>query len=164
MLRRQTSTNPSDQQPPMMIKALAHALWKLLLGLLFGISLAQADVTISDAWVRASNPGQSVVAAYLTLNSRENVHLVYVETARAGSTELHSMTMQNGVMKMRHVEELPIPANKPVELAPGGLHLMLFELPSPFKVGEQIRFRLCFKDESGKIHEQFVSLPVKAAN
>lgn len=164
MPRLQISTNLSDPQAPVMIKALAHVVFKLLLGLLLGISLARADVTISDAWVRASNPGQSVVAAYLTLSSRENVRLVYVETARAGSTELHSMSMQNGVMKMRHVEQLAIPANKPVKLAPGGLHLMLFELPSPFKVGEQIRFRLCFKDESGNLHEQFVSLPVKAAN
>lgn len=164
MPRRQTSTNLSDTQAPVMLKALAHVVCKLLLGLLLGISLARADVSISDAWVRASNPGQSVVAAYLTLSSRENVRLVYVETARAGSTELHSMSMQNGVMKMRHVAELAIPANKPVKLAPGGLHLMLFELPSPFKVGEQIRFRLCFKDETGNLHEQFVSLPVKAAN
>ncbi|HSI29314.1 MAG TPA: copper chaperone PCu(A)C [Methylophilus sp.] len=132
--------------------------------LMLGFSLAQAEVTISDAWVRSTNPGQSVAAAYLTLSSRENVSLVYVETERAGTTELHSMTMQNGVMKMRHVEDLPVTANKPVKLAHGGLHLMLFELPSPFKAGEQIKFRLCFKDKSGKIHEQFVSLPVKAAN
>ncbi|MGP1715868.1 MAG: copper chaperone PCu(A)C [Methylophilus sp.] len=137
---------------------------KLLLGLMLGMGMAQADAMISDAWVRASHPGQTVGAAYLTLHSRENVSLVYVETARAGTTELHSMTMQNGVMKMRHVETLPIPANKPVKLAPGGLHLMLFELPSPFKVGEKIEFRLCFKNDSGRIREQFVSLPVKAAD
>ncbi|HSI45372.1 MAG TPA: copper chaperone PCu(A)C [Methylophilus sp.] len=144
------------------MKHLANFLLKLVLGLIAGVNIAQADVTISDAWVRASNPGQTVVAAYLTLQSREDVSMVYVETKRAGTTELHSMSMQNGVMKMRHIEELPIPANKPVKLAPGGLHLMLFELPSPFKVGEQVKFRLCFKDKTGKIHEQFVNLPVKA--
>jgi periplasmic copper chaperone A len=132
--------------------------------LMLGSSIAQAEVTISDAWVRSTNPGQSVAAAYLTLSSRENVSLVYVETERAGTTELHSMAMQNGVMKMRHVEALSIPANKPVKLAPGGLHLMLFELPSPFKTSEQIKFRFCFKDKTGRIHEQVVSLPVKTAN
>lgn len=133
-------------------------------GLMLAVSIAQAEVTVSDAWVRASNPSQTVAAAYLTLNSRDNVTMVHVETERAGTAEMHSMTMQNGVMKIRHIQELSIPANKPVKLAPSGLHLMLFELPSPFKVGEQVKFRLCFKDKAGNIQEQFISMPVKAAN
>ncbi|MFQ6403332.1 copper chaperone PCu(A)C [Methylophilus sp. 'Pure River'] len=127
------------------------------------LGIAHAEVKLSDAWVRASNPGQSVGAAYVTLSSAQDVTLVYAETERAGTVEMHSMTMQNGVMKMRSMEELPVPAGKPVKLAPGGLHLMLFELPTPFKVGEQVKFRLCFKDKQGKITDQFVTMPVKAA-
>lgn len=131
---------------------------------LFGwFSVLHAEVKLTDAWVRASNPGQSVGAAYITLSSAEDITLVYVETERADSVELHSMTMQNGVMKMRSLEALPVPAGKLVKLAPGGLHLMLFELPTPFKVGEQVKFRLCFKDKQGKITDQFVTMPVKAA-
>lgn len=131
--------------------------------LLGWLGIAQAEVKLTDAWVRASNPGQSVGAAYITLSSAQDVTLVYVETERAGSVEMHSMTMQNGIMKMRSMEELPVPAGKPVKLAPGGLHLMLFELPTPFKAGEQVKFRLCFKDKQGKITDQFVTMPVKAA-
>lgn len=127
------------------------------------ISIVHAEVKLTDAWVRASNPGQSVGAAYMTLSSSQNVTLVYVETERADTVELHSMTMQNGVMKMRSMDELEVPAGKPVKLAPGGLHLMLFELPTPFKVGEQVKFRLCFKDKQGKITDQFVTMPVKVA-
>lgn len=127
------------------------------------LGVAHAEVKLSDAWVRASNPGQSVGAAYVTLSSAQDVTLVYAETERAGTVEMHSMTMQNGVMKMRSIEELPVPAGKPVKLAPGGLHLMLFELPTPFKAGEQVKFRLCFKDKQGKITDQFVTMPVKAA-
>ncbi|WP_047514290.1 copper chaperone PCu(A)C [Methylophilus sp. Q8] len=127
------------------------------------LGIAHAEVKLSDAWVRASNPGQSVGAAYVTLSSAQDVTLVYAETERAGTVEMHSMTMQNGVMKMRSMEELPVPAGKPVKLAPGGLHLMLFELPTPFKAGEQVKFRLCFKDKQGKITDQFVTMPVKAA-
>lgn len=127
------------------------------------LGVAQADVAISDAWVRASTPGQSVGAAYLTLRSKEDVTMVYVETERAGNTEIHSMTMQNGIMKMRHLEELAIQANQPVKLVPDSFHLMLFELSRPFKAGEQVKFRFCFKDKAGKIEEKFVSLPVKAA-
>jgi len=127
------------------------------------LGIAHAEVKLSDAWVRASNPGQSVGAAYVTLSSAQDVTLVYAETERAGTVEMHSMTMQNGVMRMRSMEELPVPAGKPVKLAPGGLHLMLFELPTPFKAGEQVKFRLCFKDKQGKITDQFVTMPVKAA-
>lgn len=131
--------------------------------LLGWLGIAQAEVKLTDAWVRASNPGQSVGAAYITLSSAQDVTLVYVETERAGSVEMHSMTMENGIMKMRSMEELPVPAGKPVKLAPGGLHLMLFELPRPFKAGEQVKFRLCFKDKQGKITDQFVTMPVKTA-
>lgn len=125
--------------------------------------LAQAAVTVTDAWVRATNPGQAVGAAYITLKSQQPVTLVYIETDRAGSVEIHSMTMHNGVMKMRSMEELPVPAGQVVKLAPGGLHLMLFELSSPLKAGEKVKFRLCFKDAQGKINDQFVTMPVKAA-
>lgn len=127
------------------------------------LGIAHAEVKLTDAWVRASSPGQSVGAAYVTLSSADDVTLVYAETERAGTVEMHSMTMQNGIMKMRRMEELPVPAGKPVKLAPGGLHLMLFELATPFKVGEQVKFRLCFKDKQGKISDQFVNMPVKAA-
>lgn len=142
-----------------------HLCLKLLasLFLLASTAIAHAEVKLTDAWVRASNPGQSVGAAYLTLTSPQDVTLVYIETERAESVEMHSMTMQNGVMKMRSMEALPVPAGKPVKLAPGGLHLMLFELPTPFKAGEQVKFRLCFKDKQGNITDQFVTMPVKAA-
>ncbi len=125
--------------------------------------VAQAEVAISEAWVRASNPGQSVGAAYVTLKSPQAVSLVYVETERAESVELHSMTMHNGVMKMRSLEEIALATNQVVKLAPGGLHLMLFGFKQPFKAGEQVKFRFCFKDSKGNIVDQFATLPVKAA-
>lgn len=124
---------------------------------------AETGVGISDAWVRANTPGQSVGAAYMTLTSPQESTLVYAETESAGSVEIHSMTMDNGVMKMRMLEELTLKANQPEKLAPGGFHLMLFDLPKPLKAGEQVKFRLCFKDSAGKITDQFVTVPVKVA-
>lgn len=135
----------------------------LTFALLMTTMQAQAAVSISDAWIRASTPGQSVGAAYMRIQSSEDVSMVYAETERAGSVEMHSMTMHNGVMKMRHLESLTIPAGQAVSLAPGGLHLMLFELTAPFKAGEQVKFRLCFKNKQGAISEQFVTVPVKSA-
>lgn len=133
----------------------------LLLASYLLVNSAQAAVTISDAWVRENAPGQKVGAAYMTLNSTEESTLVYVESPDAGSVEIHSMTMNNNVMKMRKLEELVLKAGKPEKLAPGGFHLMLFDLKKPLKSGEKVEFKLCFKDKAGNITHQFVTLPVK---
>jgi copper(I)-binding protein len=131
---------------------------------LFVACSAQADVAITEAWVRANAPGQSVGAAYMTLNSPQDSTLVFVETPTAGSVEIHSMRMENNVMKMRMLEELPIKAGKPERLAPGGFHLMLFDLKSPLKVGEKVTFKLCFKNKANEITHQNITLPIKEAN
>ncbi len=125
---------------------------------------AQADVIISDAWVRANTPGQSVGAAYMTLKSPQDSNLFHVESPAAGSVEIHSMSVTNGVMKMRALETLPLQAGKPEKLAPGGFHLMLFDLKKPLKAGEQATFTLSFKDKTGKVTHQDVVLPIKEAN
>lgn len=130
----------------------------------FAACNAQADVTISDAWVRANAPGQSVGAAYMTLKSPQDSTLVLVESPTAGSVEIHSMSINNGVMKMRMLEEMPLKAGKAEKLAPGGFHLMLFDLKKPLKAGEKATFTLCFKDKSGKITHQDIVLPIKEAN
>jgi copper(I)-binding protein len=142
-----------------------HNISKLLflIGMLIARS-AYAEVTITDAWVRENAPGQAVGAAYMTLKSTEESSLVFVESPTAGSVEIHSMTMNNNVMKMRKLEELPLKAGKPEKLAPGGFHLMLFDLKKPLKSGEKVDFKLCFKDKAGNITHQMVTLPVKSPN
>jgi copper(I)-binding protein len=127
-------------------------------------SATKTEVLISDAWARETAPGQSVGAAYMTLTSPTDVTLVYVESSVAESAEIHSMSMENNVMKMRMLEELPLKGGKPEKLAPGGFHLMLFDLKAPLKAGETVTLTLCFKDEKGEITHQDVSLPVKADN
>ena len=123
----------------------------------------ESDVLITDSWVRENAPGQSVGAAYMTLNSPQDSTLVNVETPTAGSVEIHSMNMDKGVMKMRMLQELALKAGKPEKLAPGGLHLMLFDLKTPLKAGENAVFKLSFKDNAGNITQQDVMLPIKAA-
>jgi len=124
---------------------------------------SSADVSISDAWVRENAPGQKIGAAYMTLNSPTKSKLVYVEAIdAAGAVEIHSMTMNNGVMKMRMLEELVLEPNKPKSLKPGSFHLMMFDLKAPLRAGNNIAFRLCFKDENGKITEQYITAPIKS--
>lgn len=124
----------------------------------------ETDVIITEHWVRENAPGQSVGAAYMTLNSPQDSTLVEVETPAAGSVEIHSMSMDNGVMKMRMLEALPLKAGMPEKLAPGGFHLMLFDLKTPLKAGESAVFKLSFKDYAGNITQQDVILPIKAAD
>ena len=118
------------------------------------------EVAISEAWVRAVAPGQSVGAAYMTLTSPQDSRLVYVESDAASEVQIHSMSMDKGVMKMRMLEELPLKANTPEKLAPGGFHLMLFDLTKPLTAGEGVTFKLCFKDSAGNITHQDVMLPI----
>ena len=107
-------------------------------------------VSITDAWVRPTNPGQEVGAAYMTFLSKQDMTLVSIESSVTDSVEIHNMTMENGVMKMRMLENLALKAGEPYKLAPGGFHLMLFDLKKPLTTGEQVSFTLHFKSISLK--------------
>ena len=122
---------------------------------------AYADVTVSDAWARATRPGQKVGAAYMTLQSPADTALVKVESPAAGTVEIHTMTMNDGVMKMRMLENLPLKANETVKLAPGGFHLMLFDLAKPLQAGETVQFTLHFKDSAGNTSSLRTDAPVR---
>ena len=122
---------------------------------------ANHEVAVLDAWARANSPGQEVGAAYMTLISAQDSTMVKVEADIAGSVEIHSMSMENNVMKMRMLEELPLPAGKAEKLAPGGFHLMLFDLKKPLTAGESVNFTLSFKDKAGKVTQQVVTFPIK---
>lgn len=139
-----------------------------LIGLTILLSLLGAceqnhGVAIMDNWVRANAPGQKVGAAYMTLLSAQDSTMIKAEADIAGSVEIHSMSMENGVMKMRMLEELPLKAGKMEKLAPGGFHLMLFDLKKPLTAGESVNFTLNFKDATGNVTQQQVTLPIKAA-
>ncbi len=136
-----------------------------LLVLAFLLSACEVNnrVAVIDSWARASVPGQSVGAAYMTFISADDSTFVRAETPIASSVEIHSMTMDNGVMKMRMLPEFPLKAGKEEKLAPGGFHLMLFDLKKQLKAGEQLELKLTFRDATGKITQQTLTLPIKEA-
>lgn len=141
-----------------MVKRLC-TLWLLLTA----ASLAHAadPVAVSNAWARATAPGQEVGAAYMELKSAADLTLTKVESPIADSVEIHKMSMNNGVMEMRMLETLELPAGKAVKLEPGGFHLMLFDLKTPLKAGENLAFTLHFKDGKGKASTMKVEVPVR---
>ena len=120
-------------------------------------------VAISNGWIRATHPGQAVGAGYLTLTSAQDATLTSVTSTLTPSVEIHSMTMKNGVMKMRMLETLALPANKPISLAPGGYHLMFFDLKQPLAVGEKVTLNLSFTNAKSEKSTQTVVLDVKEA-
>jgi periplasmic copper chaperone A len=119
------------------------------------------SVAISDNWVRSNAPGQSVGAAYMTLLSAQDLTMVKAEADVAGSVEIHSMKMEDGVMKMRMLETLPLKAGQQEKLVPGGFHLMLFDLKKPLTAGENVTFTLHFKDAAGNESKQSIVSPIK---
>jgi len=135
-----------------------------LFSLIIGSADAADKLVISDAWVRATAPGQQVGAAYMTLKSNADITVTKVQSNVTGSVEIHEMAMNNGVMKMRMKDSLPLSAGKPFKLGPDGFHLMLFDLKKPLKPGDQVAFTLEFKDKNGKVETQKISAPIKASD
>jgi periplasmic copper chaperone A len=73
---------------------------------------------------------------------------VRASTDIAGIVELHTMSMENDMMKMRKVESFPVSEDQPLVLERGGNHLMLFGV-QPLQIGDQVDVVLTFTDESG---------------
>ena len=105
-------------------------------------------VSVGDPWARATVPGQATSAAYFTIyNSGGADRLISVSAAGADAS-LHSTSMTGGVMRMRALQSLDIPADSTVALDPGGTHVMLRNLKRPLSPGDTIRLRLKF-EQSG---------------
>ncbi len=110
---------------------------------------APPAVEVTDAWVRATVPGQPVAGAYLTIRSAQAAKLVGVKSPVAKSAEIHSMSDEGGVMRMRKLDALALPAGEPVELKSGGNHIMLLEIKRQLKPGEKIPLTLMV-EQGGK--------------
>jgi hypothetical protein len=119
-------------------------------------------VRISNAWARASVQGQKATGAFMTLTAAAPLQLVGVASPVAGVAEVHEMAMQGDVMRMRAIPSLTLPAGKPVELKPGGHHLMLMDLKQALKAGETVPLTLMLRDEQGRDSRVELQVPVQA--
>ncbi len=121
---------------------------------------AFAQVKIEDGWARATVQGQKATGAFMKLTAPQASRLVAVSTPVAGVAEVHEMKMNNGVMSMRALPALDLPANQAVELKPGSYHLMLMDLKAPLTKDSSVALTLTFKDAKGVETKQQVSVPV----
>lgn len=116
----------------------------LLTGILLSVSAMAADsgITVDDAWARATAPGQDSGSVQFSIASKKAAKLVAIASPVAGAVEIHSMTHENGKMKMRAVESLALPAGKVVDLGKNGNHAMLIGLKQPLKAGDSVPLTL----------------------
>jgi periplasmic copper chaperone A len=118
---------------------------QLVLLCLFALSLpvqASDIVQVSGVWARATAPGQKVAGVFLEITATADARLVGARTPAADVAELHFMSMEGGVMRMREVEQIDLPRGATVSLKPGGYHVMLFDLKQPLKPGESVPLTL----------------------
>ena len=123
-----------------------------------------AQVTVADPWVRGTVAQQRATGAFMKLTAPDGARLVEARSPVAGVVEIHEMTMDNNVMRMRQVPMLELPAGKAVELKPGGYHVMLMDLKQPMKTGESVPITLVFEDKDKKRLTVDIQAPVRALN
>lgn len=118
------------------------------------------SLSIDHPFTRATPPGAKSGGAFFVVQNASAApdKLIGVASPAAGSTEIHQMAMDGGVMKMRAVSAVEIPSGGKVELKPGGYHVMLLDLKQPLKAGDKVPLTLTFQN-AGSI---LVSVDVEA--
>jgi periplasmic copper chaperone A len=115
------------------------------------------DLVITQAWSRATPGGARTGGGFLTIENKGSTadRLIGGSGDVADRIEVHEMSMNDGVMTMRPLEKgLTIEPGKTVKMAPGGYHLMMFELKGPLKKGDQVPLTLEF-ERAGKVKLTF---------
>ena len=124
-------------------------------------SAAMAQVTASDAWVRATVPVQKSAGAFMSLQSAKAVRVVGATSPVAGTVEIHQMEMSGQTMKMKAVEAIALPAGEKVDLAKSGYHFMFLGLKGQLKEGDTVPVTLTVEDAANKRDTVTVNVPVK---
>jgi copper(I)-binding protein len=130
--------------------------------LIFAALPVMAQVTVKDPWVRATVSQQKATGAFMQITSAQDAQLVSASSPVAGVVEVHEMTMEKDVMKMRAMKSLDLPAGKSVELKPGGYHVMLMDLKQQMKEGDTVPVTLVVEGKDKKRSTIEVKAAVKA--
>lgn len=123
------------------------------------LSFACESVHIEEPFARAVPPGQPNSAAFMTLNNHgdQDARIISASSNVSEVTELHTHTEVDGVMQMRQIDAIDIPAGGTTELKPGGLHVMLIGLNQNLAEGDSVELTLSFEDGT----EKQLDVPVK---
>ena len=125
---------------------------------------AHAQVTVTDAWVRATVAQQKGTGAFMRILSAKDAKLVEVKSPVAKIAEVHEMSMVDNVMRMRPISSLALPAGKVVELKPNGYHVMLMGLNGQIKDGDLIPITLTIEGADAKREVVDIKVPARPLN
>jgi hypothetical protein len=117
---------------------------------LLASSGALAEVTVTEPWVRGTVPGMKATGAFMQFVSKTDTRLIGANSPAAKVVEVHEMTMVDNVMRMRAAPSIAVAAGKPLELRPGGYHVMLVDLVRPLETGGTVPITLIFEGKDGK--------------
>ena len=107
---------------------------------------AEPEVAAADAWCRPPAQGARAAGCYVTLTAATDDRLVAIESPAAARAEIHTMSMDEGIMRMSKLEDgLALPAGEAVALKPGAEHLMLIEPVGALDEGTQAELTLTFE-------------------
>lgn len=117
-----------------------------------GFANQAADLEVENPFVREMPPTAPATGAFMTLHNRsdQEIAIVSAESDAAKTVELHTHIHDQGVMRMREIPEIGVPAMGHTELKPGGLHVMLIGPTRKLAEGDSIIITLVMKDGSKK--------------
>lgn len=120
---------------------------------------AADSITVVDPYVRQAPPGAPATGAFMVIKNSgsKEIKVLKADNPASKITELHTHLNEGGMMKMRQVKDIPVPAGGEAVLKPGGLHVMLIDLKTPLKDGDTVPITLSFDDGSSKK----IDVPVK---
>ena len=132
------------------IAALLSTAFSLMTGMAPYAQAAGPALSTQAPHVRLVPPGITVSAAFMTIDNAGPVdrQLIRAESPVAGTVELHTHVNDKGVMRMRAVSAIPVPAKGQAQLKPGGDHLMLIDLKAVLQEGQEVPITLYFDDGS----------------
>ena len=115
---------------------------------LFSLSIYSKDIEIKNFWIKEVPPASKVSAGFGEIHNHtgKDIFLKSITGKISNSIEIHTHLKEDGVMKMRKVESLKIPAKSSLMLKPGGDHVMFFDLQSAPKEGEGVELSFDFGD------------------
>jgi copper(I)-binding protein len=148
--------------PKTLLTQLALGLSTLVLaGAAAAHGFTAGDLKIGHPWARPTVTGQPAGGGFLKIeNTGKTADRLLSASAPVGErTELHSMSMDGDVMRMREVDGIDIAPGATVELKPGGFHLMFQGLKAPLKEGDKIPLKLKFQRAGEVTVEVWVEKP-----
>jgi hypothetical protein len=122
----------------------------LLILVLLSPTVALAELEISEARIKNLPPTVPVRAGYMTIHnsSQMAVSIIAIRSDAFASVEIHRSVMQDGMMHMDLVDNLQIAPGASLQLAPGGLHLMMMQPVQPTQPGDEVEIILQLDDGS----------------